>query len=130
MNYLNKALDIFNTSIVTPIYYVFFTSCVIVASAILFNEWMNLNPADILGVFIGFVTIVLAIFLLNGFQNWDVRFSNLNIPIMRENSIDSGSEVIEPTYHSTESETEAMLPSYHVSGDLYTNHYGSRKLSV
>lgn len=28
MNYLNKALDIFNTSIVTPIYYVIFTTLV------------------------------------------------------------------------------------------------------
>lgn len=37
MNYLNKALDIYNTSIVTPIYYVIFTTLVIVASAILFK---------------------------------------------------------------------------------------------
>jgi len=29
MNYLNKALDIFNTSIVTPIYYVMFTTLTI-----------------------------------------------------------------------------------------------------
>lgn len=29
MNYLNKALDLFNTSIVTPVYYVFFTTLVI-----------------------------------------------------------------------------------------------------
>ena len=37
MIYLNKALDVFNTSIVTPILYVVFTSCVILASAILFK---------------------------------------------------------------------------------------------
>lgn len=37
MTYLNKALDIFNTSIVTPIYYVMFTTLVIVASGILFK---------------------------------------------------------------------------------------------
>ena len=39
MNYLNKALDTFNTAVVTPIYYVFFTTSTIVASAILFNGW-------------------------------------------------------------------------------------------
>jgi len=37
MNYLNKALDVFNTCIVTPVYYVFFTTLVIVASSILFK---------------------------------------------------------------------------------------------
>ena len=39
MNYLNKALDTFNTAVVTPIYYVFFTTSTIVSSAILFNGW-------------------------------------------------------------------------------------------
>ncbi|EPB68363.1 hypothetical protein ANCCEY_12549 [Ancylostoma ceylanicum] len=35
--YLNKALDMFNTSMVTPIYYVFFTTFVILASSILYK---------------------------------------------------------------------------------------------
>lgn len=43
MNYLNKALDIFNTGVVTPVYYVMFTSLVITASAILFKEWERLQ---------------------------------------------------------------------------------------
>jgi len=43
INYLNKALDIFNTSIVTPIYYVFFTTSVMACSAILFKEWLNMT---------------------------------------------------------------------------------------
>lgn len=37
MNYLNKALDLFNTAIVSPIYYVMFTTLTITASAILFQ---------------------------------------------------------------------------------------------
>ena len=37
MNYLNKALDLFNTAIVSPIYYVMFTLLTIVASIILFK---------------------------------------------------------------------------------------------
>ena len=37
MNYLNKALDLFNTAIVSPIYYVMFTTFTIIASAILFQ---------------------------------------------------------------------------------------------
>lgn len=37
MNYLNKALDLFNTAIVSPIYYVMFTTFTIIASVILFQ---------------------------------------------------------------------------------------------
>lgn len=44
MNYLNKALDLFNTGIVTPVYYVMFTTLVITASAILLKEWQHLKP--------------------------------------------------------------------------------------
>ena len=39
MNYLNKALDLFNTAIVSPIYYVMFTLFTITASLILFKVW-------------------------------------------------------------------------------------------
>ncbi|XP_076345059.1 magnesium transporter NIPA2-like isoform X2 [Tachypleus tridentatus] len=78
MNYLNKALDLFNTSVVTPIYYVFFTSFVIVASAILFREWGNMSAQDILGTISGFLIIICAIFLLNGFKDWDINLASVN----------------------------------------------------
>merc|ERR1712159_424135 len=38
INYLNKALDLFNSAIVSPIYYVMFTVLVIFASTIMFKE--------------------------------------------------------------------------------------------
>ena len=65
MNYLNKALDIFNTSIVTPIYYVMFTTFTIVASAILYKEWAQLDAKDSLGSICGFLTIICGVFLLH-----------------------------------------------------------------
>ncbi|KAM5584711.1 putative magnesium transporter NIPA3 [Rosa sericea] len=37
MNYLNKALDTFNTAVVSPIYYVMFTTLAIIASVIMFK---------------------------------------------------------------------------------------------
>ncbi|KAL3217815.1 hypothetical protein MRX96_000683 [Rhipicephalus microplus] len=77
MNYLNKALDVFNTSVVTPIYYVFFTTFVLIASAILFKEWGNMSGEDVLGSLAGFMTVVCAIFLLNAFKDWDVSLSSL-----------------------------------------------------
>ncbi|XP_071786917.1 magnesium transporter NIPA2-like isoform X2 [Asterias amurensis] len=77
MNYLNRALDVFNTSVVTPIYYVFFTTSVIVASAILFQEWMLMDPSSVLGTISGFVTIICGIFLLHAFKDVNMSLSDL-----------------------------------------------------
>lgn len=77
MNYLNKALDLFNTSIVTPVYYVFFTTLVIVASSILFKEWTSLKGEDVLGSLCGFLVVIIAIFLLNAFRDMDVSFNDI-----------------------------------------------------
>ncbi|KAK5645343.1 hypothetical protein RI129_006643 [Pyrocoelia pectoralis] len=76
MNYLNKALDLFNISIVIPIYYVLFTTMVIIASTILFKEWQNLRSVDIIGNFAGFFVIVIAIFLLHGFKDLEITFND------------------------------------------------------
>ncbi|XP_065669839.1 magnesium transporter NIPA2 isoform X1 [Hydra vulgaris] len=73
MNFLNKALDIFNTSIVSPIYYVMFTTFAIIASAILYKEWAKLNAKDALGSVCGFLTIIIGVFLLHAFK--DIKFS-------------------------------------------------------
>lgn len=77
MNYLNKSLDLFETTIVTPIYYVFFTTLVIIASAILFREWENMSAEDTLGSLCGFFTIIIAIFLLNAFKELDIHYDNI-----------------------------------------------------
>ena len=77
MNYLNKALDIFNTSVVTPILYVVFTTCVIIASAILYKEWGNLSAVDMVGNLCGFMTIISGIFLLQAFKDMNISMSNL-----------------------------------------------------
>ncbi|XP_043271286.1 magnesium transporter NIPA2 isoform X2 [Venturia canescens] len=77
MNYLNKALDLFNTGVVTPVYYVFFTTFVIVASAILFQEWKNMTILNVLGSLCGFFTIMVAIFLLNAFKEIEISSNNI-----------------------------------------------------
>ncbi len=78
MNYLNKALDIFNTALVTPIYYVMFTTLTIIASAILFKEWSNRDAKDVLGALAGLLTIIVGVFLLHAFR--DVKFSIHDLP--------------------------------------------------
>lgn len=65
MNYFNKALDIFSTNIVTPIYYVFFTTATIVASVILLQGIANTTAPDIITIFCAFITIFIGVFLLN-----------------------------------------------------------------
>ena len=77
MNYLNKSLDIFNTSLVTPIYYVMFTTLTIISSAILFKEWEQLTTKNIVGSLCGFATIVCGVFLLHAFKDINVTLNDL-----------------------------------------------------
>ena len=77
LNYMNKALDIFNTAVVSPILYVIFTTFVILASAILFKEWGNLNAQDCVGNLCGFLTIVAGVFLLQAFKDLNITVRDL-----------------------------------------------------
>lgn len=77
MNYLNKALDIFNTSIVTPIYYVIFTTLVILASAMLFKEFQHMTVENVLGDVCGFLVVIVAVMLLNMFKDVEVSLDDI-----------------------------------------------------
>ncbi|KAI9683686.1 MAG: hypothetical protein M1829_004991 [Trizodia sp. TS-e1964] len=61
--FLNKALNLFNAALVTPTYYVFFTSSTIVTSAILFQGFKG-SPASIATVVMGFLQICSGVILL------------------------------------------------------------------
>ena len=78
MNYLNRALDVFNTAVVTPILYVIFTAFVILASAILYKEWYTVGAADATGIVCGFLTICSGIFLLNAFKDVHVTLASVH----------------------------------------------------
>uniref|UniRef100_A0A8D3BD48 NIPA magnesium transporter 2 n=1 Tax=Scophthalmus maximus TaxID=52904 RepID=A0A8D3BD48_SCOMX len=84
INYLNKALDIFNTSLVTPIYYVFFTTSVLTCSAILFKEWEHMGTGDVIGTLTGFLTIIVGIFLLHAFKDMSVSLASLAVSMRKE----------------------------------------------
>lgn len=64
LNYFNKALDIFNTNVVNPIYYVCFSTATIVASVILFQGFNTEDPANSLSLLVGFITTFLGVHLL------------------------------------------------------------------
>lgn len=65
ITYLNKALDIFGTTVVTPIYYVTFTTLVLLFSAILFDEWKQMSLLNSFGTVLGLLIAFVAIFLLH-----------------------------------------------------------------
>lgn len=80
MNYLNKALDTFNTAVVSPIYYVMFTSLTILASIIMFKDWDGQNPSQIITELCGFITILSGTFLLHTTKDMgDNMTSGLNM---------------------------------------------------
>lgn len=87
INYLNKALDKFNTSLVTPIYYVCFTMTVVTCSIILFKEWSSMDLDDITGTLSGFCSIIIGIFLLHAFKNTDITWSQLMSSVAKESSL-------------------------------------------
>mmetsp|Transcript_28 Transcript_28/g.85 ORF Transcript_28/g.85 Transcript_28/m.85 type:complete len:347 (+) Transcript_28:444-1484(+) len=76
MNYLNKALDIFNTAIVSPIYYVMFTIATIAASLVLFQDVQDWN--QIATELCGFVTVVGGTFLLHTTRDMDTSLQSLS----------------------------------------------------
>jgi len=76
MNYLNKALDTFNTAIVTPIYYVCFTTLTLTASSIMFKDYQTQSYTEVISQIIGFVVIISGVFILNVTK--DLRQEELN----------------------------------------------------
>ena len=65
MIYLNRALDLFSTPLVTTTYYVLFTTCVLITSGILFREWRLLTFVDIVACVVGFCITTCGLVLIN-----------------------------------------------------------------
>lgn len=65
MNYFNKALDQFDTSIVNPLYYVTFTTATLCASFLLFSGFNTTNASNSVSLICGFLIIFAGVYLLN-----------------------------------------------------------------
>ncbi|XP_021653379.2 probable magnesium transporter NIPA3 isoform X5 [Hevea brasiliensis] len=59
-----SALDTFNTAVVSPIYYVMFTSLTILASVIMFKDWDDQSMGSIVSEICGFVVVLSGTVLL------------------------------------------------------------------
>lgn len=71
MNFLNRALDVFSAALVTPIYYVTFTTLTILASVILFKEYESVAPTEMATELCGFLTILGGVFILHATRDAD-----------------------------------------------------------
>lgn len=65
MNYFNKALDLFSTNLVNPIYYVFFTTATSIASIIFFQGFEYAGGIDTVSLIAGYIVIFVGVYLLN-----------------------------------------------------------------
>ncbi|GKZ74369.1 hypothetical protein AnigIFM60653_008061 [Aspergillus niger] len=65
MNYINKALNQFSTSIVNPLYYVTFTTATLCASFILFKGFNTTDAVNTISLLCGFLIIFSGVYLLN-----------------------------------------------------------------
>lgn len=65
MNYFNKALAQFDTSIVNPLYYVTFTTATLLASFILFGGFNTASMVDVISLLSGFLIIFSGVYLLD-----------------------------------------------------------------
>ncbi|KAL8527443.1 hypothetical protein ACS0TY_005342 [Phlomoides rotata] len=71
MNYLNKALDTFNTAVVSPIYYVLFTSLTILASVIMFKDWEDQTAGNIISEICAFIVVLSGTILLHSTKDFE-----------------------------------------------------------
>ncbi|CAL0326906.1 unnamed protein product [Lupinus luteus] len=65
LNYLNKALDTFNAAIVSPVYYVMFTTLTLVASIIMFKDWYGQDASSIVSEICGFIIVLSGTIILH-----------------------------------------------------------------
>ncbi|WVQ75659.1 hypothetical protein IAR50_005288 [Cryptococcus sp. DSM 104548] len=93
INYLNKALELFNTSMVVPVYFCFFSSATLVTSFILY-QGLKASAVTLITMVLGFLVTCLGITLL--------QLSKVD-PTALENKLDRRSTMLmEASRHPTE----------------------------
>ncbi|NP_001089253.1 NIPA magnesium transporter 1 L homeolog [Xenopus laevis] len=83
--YINKALESFDSCIFSAIYYVSFTTLVLLATAILFQEWTKVGAVDSLAIACGFTTMSTGVVLIQMFKEFNINLQELNKTSKKEN---------------------------------------------
>ncbi|XP_071742697.1 probable magnesium transporter NIPA6 [Rutidosis leptorrhynchoides] len=71
LNYLNKALNTFNTAVVSPLYYAMFTSFTILASATMFKGWSGQSASTIISIICRFMIVLSGTMILHSTRDPD-----------------------------------------------------------
>ncbi|SCV01783.1 LANO_0F13520g1_1 [Lachancea nothofagi CBS 11611] len=123
MNYFNKALDQFDTSIVNPLYYVTFTTATLVASFILYRNFDQSDHKDSVSLVCGFLIIFTGVYLLNlaRKKNHDKLFSHQsdveNIPLDNNVGGFTVRKSFQGTHHRVASQTYQSEEMVHLTRD-------------
>ncbi|CAJ0832959.1 8305_t:CDS:2, partial [Entrophospora sp. SA101] len=114
INYLNKALNIFNTSMVTPVYYVIFTSLTILSSSILFQGF-KAPPEAFVTMILGFLIICTGIILLQTSRkvtnDKGITSSTKSLLDTDDDNQNPGASEIRASFAGLESQTEPSSQS-------------------
>ncbi|PLB33474.1 DUF803 domain membrane protein [Aspergillus candidus] len=86
MNYFNKALNQFSTTIVNPLYYVTFTTATLCASFILFKGFNTTEAVNTISLLCGFLIIFSGVYLLN-LSRYDPDGHQLVNPKMEDDGV-------------------------------------------
>lgn len=114
LNYLNRSLDVFDASMVTPIYYVIFTTSVLTCSTILFGEWDMLErPTDGVTLIAGFGVIIVGTFMLHSFKTLDITFRELQERLQAERRYSQGQSTTNSNENSTRYTRLAQIDTEH-----------------
>ncbi|KAI9280177.1 magnesium transporter [Umbelopsis sp. AD052] len=96
LNYFNKALDTFSTNVVNPIYFVFFTTATLVASAIMYHGWNSAGVVNTISLVCGFLIIFMGVYLLDSIARGGTAAQNemaMKGPLQRQSSSVSQEEL-------------------------------------
>lgn len=121
INYLNKALNLFSTAIVTPVYYVFFTGCTLLSSAILFQGFKGISVIGGISILIGFVIIVGGVALL--FQ-YSLKLGKFTALQQQQQNGGGGSPITSPA--GEEDEEDAEIRKNAEAAALVVNKYKNK----
>ncbi|KAG9235940.1 magnesium transporter [Amylocarpus encephaloides] len=126
MNYFNKALSTFPQSIVSPMYYVTFTTAVLTASFILFQGFNVTDTVETLSLLCGFIVIFLGVYLLNFPENRhdeyslvDQRFVNMTIADDQQGRTSGIEDLFRPSDESQDDYRDPSMRSQRHGADGY-----------
>ncbi|KAI8328682.1 magnesium transporter NIPA-domain-containing protein [Choanephora cucurbitarum] len=117
--YLNKALNLFNTALVTPTYYVIFTTMTIVSSIVLYQGF-EASPVDIVTCVMGFLSICSGVAILHNSNSEPMT----EVPIVQD-KVDNEKILVDEQKSQQQtpiSRPQSLLKMFEDRGDQNTIH--------